>query len=199
VKRPPVPADHPIQVYLADANVLYSRVLRDYLLYSMRAKLISVAWSEAILEEMSGHLVDNQPAFTKASANRLVNAMNTTFPFAQRDPSEADHLALNDLHLPDEGDRHVIAAALAADAPFICTHNVKDFPPEIMIQLGLTVITPDSLLCQLICEYQESMRWVHRTSVESLPGATDESTLDALRRAGTPRTSGLMAELLGLP
>jgi len=64
VKRPAVPSGHLLQVYLADANVLYSRVLRDYLLYSVRAKLISVVWSQAILDEMTKHLMANRPSFT---------------------------------------------------------------------------------------------------------------------------------------
>lgn len=49
-KRPP------IRVVLADANVLYSRVLRDYLLYAATAELIEIRWSPAILAEVIEHL-----------------------------------------------------------------------------------------------------------------------------------------------
>ena len=38
----------------------------------------------------------------------------------------------------------------------------------------------------------------HRTSVASLPGATDDSTVAALRKAGAPQTARLMAGLLGI-
>lgn len=38
-----------IRVILADANVLYSRVLRDYLLYAADQEIISIAWSAEIL------------------------------------------------------------------------------------------------------------------------------------------------------
>ena len=197
MRHPEVPAGHTVQVYLADANVLYSRVLRDYLLYSVRAGLISVAWSQSILEEMSEHLMLNRPSFTQESADRLVRAMNTAFPYARHDPSDAQLQAMAGLDLPDADDRHVVAAALTAEARFICTHNIKDFPPDVMVGLGLTVITPDDLLCQLVRQHQESMLWVHRTSVESLPGATDRSTLRALRNAGAPKTADLMAQALG--
>jgi len=61
VRRPEIPTGHAVQIYLADANVLYSRALRDYLLYSVRARLISVAWSQAILDEMTEHLMLNRP------------------------------------------------------------------------------------------------------------------------------------------
>ena len=38
---------------------------------------------------------------------------------------------------------------------------------------------------------------VHRTAVASLKGATDESTVTALGRAGAPATADLIARLLG--
>ncbi len=47
--KDPVPA----RVVLSDANVLYSRVLRDYLLYAATRQLISIAWSQSILDEMT--------------------------------------------------------------------------------------------------------------------------------------------------
>ena len=56
-KRPP------IRVVLADANVLYSRVLRDYLLYATTAELIEIRWSPAILAEVIEHLTENLPGF----------------------------------------------------------------------------------------------------------------------------------------
>lgn len=38
----------PFRIVLGDANVLYSRVLRDYLLYAMTRRVIRVHWSAAI-------------------------------------------------------------------------------------------------------------------------------------------------------
>ena len=196
--RPDLPGDFVAETILADANVLYSRVLRDYLLYAMRAKLIWVVWSESILGEVTEHLMKNRPGFTEESAVRLVQAMSTSFPYARRDPGITDFQALTDVSLPDEDDRHVIATALAAPASFICTHDVGDFPPDVMCRFKLTVVTPDELLCPLIRGHESSMLWVHRTSVESLVGATDESTILALRKADAPMTADLMSRYLGL-
>jgi hypothetical protein len=78
-----------IRVVLADANVLYSRVLRDYLLYAAYPEVLAVTWSSQILA-------------------------------------------------------------------------------------------------------------AHRSAVESLKGATDESTVAALRRSGASRTAELIASLLGI-
>jgi hypothetical protein len=145
---------------------------------------------------LTEHLIANRPGFTTDSADRLVRAMNVTFPLSQHDAGAADLDRLSAFDLPDEDDRHVIAAALAANAPFICTHNTKDFPRHVLIGLGLAVVAPDDLLCWLIRDHEAAMRWAHHSAVHSLPGATGESTLRALRNAGAPRAASLMAQLL---
>jgi predicted nucleic acid-binding protein len=189
-----------VRVVLADANVLYSRVLRDYLLYAADQEIIAITWSAQILDEVTEHLVRNVAGFDRAAGERLVHAMNRAFPFAAVEPGAA-HLRLLDevLHqvaLPDEDDRHVVAAAIAAEATVLCTSNVKDFPAEIMEVLGLEVLTPDQLLSRLVTEYEVQMYAAHRTAVASLKGATDQSTVEALRRAGASTTAGLMIHLL---
>ena len=52
--------------------------------------------------------------------------METSFP----DALVTDWESLIDaVHLPDPGDRHVVAAARAGRADVIVTDNVADFPP----------------------------------------------------------------------
>ena len=144
---------HILKVVLTDANVLFSRVLRDYLLYAAEYRLIAVAWSHEILSETVNNLMENRRNFTRESADRLITAMTKTFPFAEINP-EPDHFSrIAHLTLPDEGDRHVIAAALAAEADIICTNNTRDFPSDTVGELGLTVATPDELICRLIGEF----------------------------------------------
>jgi len=75
-----------IRVILADANVLYSRVLRDYLLYAADQEIITVAWSGEILREVTEHLKENIAGFDDAAAGRLVTAMNTAYPLAEVEP-----------------------------------------------------------------------------------------------------------------
>jgi hypothetical protein len=41
------------------------------------------------------------------------------------------------VELPDEDDRHVLAAAVAAEATVLCTSNVKDFPVGVVEALGI--------------------------------------------------------------
>lgn len=185
-----------VRLVLSDANVLYSRVLRDYLLYAADQEIIAVAWSAGILAEVTEHLTENLPAFDAAAGKRLVSAMNAAFPFAEVDPGEEDFGALAGLTLPDEDDRHVLAAAVASEATVICTWNTQDFPSRVVDVFGFEVLTPDELLGGLIVEYESQMMVAHRVAVASLNGATDASTVAALRRAGAPLTADLMEGLL---
>ena len=187
-----------IRVVLADANVLYSRVLRDYLLYAADQEIIAITWSAAILAEVAEHLMANVTGFDRAAAQRLAGAMNRAFPLAQVEPDEAHYRALAELTLPDEGDRHVLAAAVAAEATVLCTSNTKDFPAALIAPLGIEVLTPDQLLGRLLAEYREQMLAAHRAAVASLHGATDASTIAALGRAGAPVTAEAMARLLAM-
>jgi predicted nucleic acid-binding protein len=125
------------RVVFADANVLYSRILRDYLLYSATEDVIEVVWSKEVLNEMVKHLIENLTGFTDESAGLLISAMNRFYPDAEIDPTEAEYRALASYDLPDEDDRYVFAAALAAGADIICTFNVKDFPEKVARELAL--------------------------------------------------------------
>lgn len=184
------------RVVLSDANVLFSRVLRDYLLYAADRELITILWSDPILEEMTRHLVGKVDGFTAAQGERLVGAMNRAYPGALVEITTASTARVAALTLPDEDDRHVLAAAVAGDAEVVCTANLKDFPVASVGELGLEVRHPDEVLARLVRRRPAEMLAVHRVCVERLKDATDESTVAALRRADVPRTADLMEALL---
>lgn len=188
--------DTGVVVVLADANVLYSRVLRDYLLYAADQEVISITWSATILREVTRNLAEKRPGFSVESGERLVAAMNDAFPLAEFEPEGDAYARLDDESLPDEGDRHVIAAALAAEAHVLCTANTRDFPFAVMDRLSVLVATPDELLKAMIESRPGAMLAVHAITVEGLAHATDASTLDALRRAGAAGSADAMSHLL---
>jgi len=187
-----------VRVVLADANVLYSRVLRDYLLCAAEQEIVNVNWSQSILDDVTDHLTTNLPGFTFPSAVALTSALSRTFPNAMVEPTEVEFARLAEIALPDEDDRHVIAAALAADADLICTNNTDDFPAAVMKHLGLDLLTPDELLVHLVQVHGQQMLAAHRCAVASNSQFTDQSTIAALRKAGAPKTADLMAQVLGL-
>lgn len=159
-----------MSVVLADANVLYSRVLRDYLLYGMTEGLVRIRWSREILREVVEHLAANLDTFDESSGARLVAAMNLAFPHSQIDLTPEAVAAVRHLTLPDPNDRHVIAAAVAAEVDLICTDDRTGFPPKVMADFGIDITTPDSLLSALIEQAPVAMLNAHRMAVSRLPG-----------------------------
>jgi len=194
----PVESDDrsPVRVVLADANVLYSRVLRDYLLYAAAQGVLEIRWSTAILAEVVEHLTKNIAGFDAAAGARLVAAMNGAFPAAEVETDSDAEAAVAGLSLPDDGDRHVLAAAVTVEADVLCTDNLKDFPPDAMEHVGIRLLSADALLSLLVTEFPDRMLTAHRLAISRLPGATDASTVAALRRAGAPNSADLMAGLV---
>jgi len=60
---------------LADANLLYSRTLRDYVLYAADEGAIEIHWSEEILNEMSRNLQENL-GLSRGDTTRREELMN---------------------------------------------------------------------------------------------------------------------------
>lgn len=183
---------------LVDANVLYSRVLRDYLLYASAEGAFEVRWSAEILAEVVEHLAANVVGFDAEAGARLIAAMNSAFPAASVEPDPGAVKLVSRLELPDEDDRHALAAAVAVGADVLCTDNLRDFPRDVMDQIGIRLMSADVLLSRLISEFPRELLAAHRISVSRLAGATDRSALAALRRAGTPKSAVLLSSLIGV-
>lgn len=188
----------PVTIVLADANVLYGRCVRDYLMYADRDDLIHICWSERILAEMARNQVKNIDSFTSANAQRLCDLMNAAAPEALVEPTIQDFAPFEHVDLSDEDDRHVLAAAIAAEADALCTFNIKHFPAAAMEAAGVIRVTPDQLFCALIDVHPAEMLDVHRTAVRKSRHATDESTLAALRRSECGRTAERVAALIAV-
>ncbi len=184
-----------IQVVLTDANILYSRVLRDYLVYAAADGLIRLRWSDTILDEMARSLV-NRLGMPADQAGRLGQALNRFLPDASVIPTEADYSAFADLFMPDEDDRHVVAAAVAARADALCTWNMKDFPPPVMERVRVRLRSPDDVLSELLTVTPRSMRAVHERILLARGGISSDRVLDALRRAGAVDSETRLRTLL---
>jgi len=70
-----------ISVVLADANILYSRTLRDYFLYAADEGALEIHWSQQILDEMSRNLRDKL-GLSEADTTRLELLMNEYIEYA---------------------------------------------------------------------------------------------------------------------
>ncbi len=139
-----------------DASVLFPFTLRDAPLRSAEIvldetgdeilTLYSPLWSNLILDEMTRNIVEADHA-THAQMTHLVNEMTSAFPEAMVPPAEIR--ALEPSMTNDPKDRHVLAAAVAADAEVVVTLNLKHFPPEACEAVGVEAVSPDRFLCDL--------------------------------------------------
>jgi PIN domain len=97
-----------ISVVLADANILFSRTLRDYVLYAADEGAIEVHWSRQILAEMSRNLRENL-GLSHDSTSRLEQLMNDYIEYALVEVDPGDLAAVEAVEM-DAKDRHVLAA-----------------------------------------------------------------------------------------
>lgn len=125
-----------------DANVLYPFLVRDVLLSMAHAGLFRARWSLAITDEWASNLKRNRP--DKADQiDRTVCVMNNAFP--ESIVNGFEHI-IESLSLPDPDDRHVLAAAIQADAQHIITNNLEDFPVEELGRYGIEAKPPDDFI-----------------------------------------------------
>jgi predicted nucleic acid-binding protein len=135
-----------METAVLDASVLFRGGVRDFLLWVAEAGAFSPVWSDLIHQEWTR----NRHAKFGDPLSRLEHArreMERAFPGANFVP---DGKVLASLRLPDPGDVHVVAAAVAAEASAIVTYNERHFPNEVLDPLGLRVETPDLFCVRLI-------------------------------------------------
>ena len=148
-----------VSVVLADANILFSRTLRDYFLYAAHAGAIEIHWSQQVLDEMSRNLrarLGLEPADTA----RLEALMNDFIEYALVDVDPTDVATVEEVEM-DAHDRHVLAAALSAEADILLTHNIKHFPRSWMVEHGLELLSAGELLVRLVEQFPDRIRAAH--------------------------------------
>jgi predicted nucleic acid-binding protein len=128
-----------------DANVLYSIVLTDVLLDLAGDRLLRPLWTEEILREAEQAVTARGGAGGDdvAAVGRRFAAMREHFPDAMIDAEDYEHLVEHMRN--DTKDRHVLAAAVSAQADVIVTSNLKHFPTEALTGLPVGgIATPDA-------------------------------------------------------
>jgi predicted nucleic acid-binding protein len=167
-----------------DANVLYPFSLRDTLLRLAELELYTPLWSARILEEMTRNLVERR--ITAEQAGRIEQAMRAAFEEAEVDPAEIERLEPAMTNHPK--DRHVLAAAVAADSEVIVTFDLDDFPPHACEPLGVEATHPDDFLLDLYDLGPEAVRAALEQQAADLnPAWPLDELLRALTTAGVPR------------
>jgi len=127
-----------------DACVLVPMALCDCLLrLAEEPALYRPFWSEEILAEVAKALRTDLGRSAEDVAWRL-EQMRVAFPEAMV-PVPPKLLKAVDC-LPDDNDRHVVAAAIMARANAIVTQNTKHFPADCLSEFGVLCQTADDFL-----------------------------------------------------
>jgi predicted nucleic acid-binding protein len=100
-------------------------------------------WSSEILREV-GDVLENKLKLTTEQRERRIGQMQAAFPEALVDPPK--DLAVGLVGIPDENDRHVLAAAITGQAHVIVTNNPGDFPIEYLAQFDILRHSADDFL-----------------------------------------------------
>ena len=109
--------------------------------------LFKARWSEAINEEWTRNLLQNNPQLDSSKVARIVLLMNKAV--GDWEVSSFEEL-IPSLSLPDENDRHVLAAAIKANADAIITFNLDDFPESYLSPHGIEALDPDDFVLELL-------------------------------------------------
>lgn len=176
---------------LIDACVLYPTLLRSIVLEVARTGAFTPLWSARILEEWRRAALRTHPDQAAALGGEIA-LVSAAWPGAERVVPEGAEAALS---LPDENDRHVLAAATAADADVILTLNLRDFPARTLARQGLRAEHPDPFLLAL---YRESGLPVARAILGPADAARAALTpalnqRDLLKKSRLPRLAKALA------
>lgn len=169
-----------------DACVLYPAPLRDLLMHLTVTDLFKAHWTDQIHEEWITALL-RRDGFERSKLENVKQLMNAH----ARDALVTGYESLiESLTLPDEDDRHVLAAAIRCNADAIVTKNLKDFPADTLKALPIEAIHPDDFLfyqlelsTPLFCSAVKRMR----QSLKN-PPKTAEELLLILRKQELPQT-----------
>lgn len=130
---------------LIDACVLYPTVMREMVLGCAAQGLFAPRWSARVPEEWA-RAAGKLGAAEEVWARGEIATLGAQFPDAT---IRYDAGIERRLWLPDTGDIHVLAAAVAGSCDAILTMNAKDFPRNILDDEGLQRLDPDTFLLDL--------------------------------------------------
>jgi predicted nucleic acid-binding protein len=166
-----------------DTNALYGATLNDLFLWLADAGAFRPLWSADIMFELERNLIKNGER--RELVEKRVHTMTAYFPDAMVDGYE-DLIAGVTC---DPKDRHVLAAAVRANAEVLVTFNLEDFPAESTAAFDIEVVHPDTFLLDQLDLLPGLVVATLGRLVRTYenPAVTMDELLQALARAGLPK------------
>lgn len=176
-----------------DTNVIYPIEIRDLLFWFASYDLFTPKWSKQIFSEWES--VMQRKGIEEDEIEKRISMAQRAFPDALVENYES---LIDSLELPDENDRHVLAAAIKTNANVIVTNNIIDFPEEYLSRFGLTAKTADDFLTDTIDLNNELAVEAFRALVlnRTNPNLDEYEVLDRLRANGLGDTANYLHALL---
>jgi predicted nucleic acid-binding protein len=185
---------HSIQfVCVLDTNVIYPVEIRDLLFWFAHDDLYIPKWSKHIFDEWED--VMRRRGVSDIEIKKRIGWANLAFPDAMVEDYE---FLIDSLSLPDEKDRHVLAAAIKTNASIIVTNNWRDFPEGYLATFGITAKSADGFLSDVIDLNEEIACNSFRKMVMNRknPAFDEYEVLKSLRRNGLKDTADYLHSLL---
>lgn len=176
-------------VVLLDACTLYPAALRDVLMRLAVYGLSAARWTDAIHHEWIEAVLRDRPDLSRERLQRTRELMDL---HAEGCLVTGYEQRMQDLDLPDSNDRHVLAAAIEAEAEIILTWNLRDFPAALLASHGLRAATPDQWIAGLIEDRRTEMVRILREARLSLK----QPPLTAAEYLATLHSQGLTSSCL---
>lgn len=170
---------------LLDACILFPTVLREVLMETAAKGGFTPLWSDKILSEWR-HTAARFGEDAAQIAGVEITMLNIKWPKANVD-IDAD--MIDALSLPDENDRHVLAAAITGNAGALMTKNLKDFPTRTLGRYDILRREPDEFLLEMAHNGPVDMIEVVKTVQARAVAASgrEQPIRPLLKRAGMPR------------
>jgi predicted nucleic acid-binding protein len=179
---------------LVDANVLAGALTRNLILSLAEDGFFRVRWSAEILDEseraITKMVVGRHPD-PSAHASEQRRRIERAFPDAEVEGYEP---LVAGLTLPDENDRHVLAAAIRTAAAVIVTDNIKDFPNDTLALFDIQRIGADDFVADVIdLDPVGSVTALRRMRQRfQRPGIDAEHLVRRIEAIGLTRTANLL-------
>lgn len=172
-----------------DACVLLPMPTCDLLLRIADAKEYRPLWSPEILDEVERNLQASLDR-TAEQAKRRVEGMRRHFP----DAEVFGYGSLVPQMTNHPKDRHVLAAAVRANADLIVTFNLKDFPQSALAPYDLRAVHPDDFLCNQFHLNPPKIKRIAEEVVEDMsnPKIAHQQYLQGLRKVGLSDFAGIL-------
>jgi predicted nucleic acid-binding protein len=166
-----------------DTCVLYPAYLCDTLLRLAEAEAYRPLWSADVLAELRRNLIER--GLGPDRVDRRIAQMTRSFP----DAAVTGYESLIGGMTNDPKDRHVLAAAVRANAEVVVTFNLADFPDPALKPFDIIAIHPDDFLLDQLDLYPGMTMEVLRQQAASYQRepTTVPGVLVLLERGGVPQ------------